>query len=116
MKKEYSIYIEDMLESIEHISNYLEDKSEVQFSQNLELQDAIVRRLGIIGEAATRLTADIRKKAPNIPWKSVIGLRNIVIHEYAKISLNKVWDVVKNDLPSLKKELEKLLLILKNNL
>lgn len=112
MTKDYSMYIEDMLESIKYIFAFLQNINEVQFSQDVQLQDAVIRRLGIIGEAATRLTKNIREKAPKIPWKSVIGLRNLVIHEYSKISLGKVWDVVQNDLPSLKEELEQLLPLL----
>ena len=108
--KDYKMYIEDMLESIEYISKFLQNIDEIQFSQNVQLQDAVIRRLGIIGEAATRLPNDIREKAPKIPWKSVVGLRNIVIHEYSKVSLGKVWEVVQEDLLPLKEELQKLLL------
>lgn len=112
MTKDYKIYIEDMLESIEYITKFLQNVSEAEFSQDVQVQDAVIRRLGIIGEAATRLTPEIREKASNIPWKSVIGLRNIVIHEYSNVSLGKVWDVVQHDVPSLKEELNKLLLLL----
>lgn len=79
MTKDYAMYVEDMLESIETIEGYVRDQSEVQFSQDKELQDAVIRRLGIIGEAATRLTTEVRDMVPDIPWKSIIGLRNIVI-------------------------------------
>lgn len=113
MTKDYEIYVEDMLESIELIFNYTHDKSEVQFSKDSELQDAVVRRLGIIGEAASRLSKEIRDKATGIPWKSVIGLRNIIIHEYSNVSLGKVWDVIQNDLPPLKSNLQQLILLLK---
>ncbi|MBI5613545.1 DUF86 domain-containing protein [Candidatus Gottesmanbacteria bacterium] len=101
-----------MLESIEHISTFLQDIDEEQFSRDIQLQDAVIRRLGIIGEAAARLTNEIREKAPKIPWKSIIGLRNIVMHEYSNIKLGEVWDVIQNDLPPLKDELKKLLLVL----
>jgi uncharacterized protein with HEPN domain len=112
MKKDYKIYIEDMLASIEHISTFIQTINEEQFSRDIQLQDAVIRRLGIIGEAAARLTNEIREKAQKIPWKSIVGLRNIVIHEYSNIKLGEVWDVVQNDLPSLKDELKKLLLVL----
>ncbi len=109
MTKDYALYVEDMLESIESINEYLGNMTEVTFSEDKQLQDAVIRRLGIIGEAATRLTKDIRDTAPEVPWKSVIGLRNIVIHEYSSISLGKVWDIVQHDLPPLKDNLQKLL-------
>jgi uncharacterized protein with HEPN domain len=110
--KDYKMYVEDMLESIEYISKFLQNINEVQFSQDVQLQDAVIRRLGIIGEAATRLTNEIREKTSIVPWKSVIGLRNIVIHEYSKVSLGKVWEVAQEDLPPLKEELQKLLSVI----
>lgn len=109
MTKDYAMYIEDMLESIGYIDKYVQGTTEVQFSQDKQLQDAVIRRLGIIGEAATRLTEEIRTMIPDIPWKSVVGLRNIVIHEYSNISLGKVWDVIQHDLPPMKGNLQKLL-------
>ena len=113
MTKDYKLYIEDMLESIEHIDSFLESINEEQFSRDVQLQDAVIRRLGIIGEASTKLPNETREKAPKIPWKSIIGLRNIVIHEYSNIKLGEVWDGVQNDLPSLKDELKQLLALLK---
>ncbi|MEK9143320.1 MAG: HepT-like ribonuclease domain-containing protein [Patescibacteria group bacterium] len=59
-----------------------------------------MRRLGIIGEAATKLPQNIRLLAPDVPWKSIVGLRNIVIHEYATVSMGKAWDVTQNDPPN----------------
>lgn len=101
MTKDYRLVIDDMLESIRAIQSYAEGVDEVSFSQNLLLQDAIIRRLGIIGEAARKLPDDVRQLAPAIPWKSVIGFRNIVIHDYANIAMDQAWDIVIHDLPPL---------------
>lgn len=105
MKKDYRVYIDDILEAIDKIAEYVADGDEVRFSRDTQQQDAVIRRLGIIGEAATRLPQDIRLLAPSIPWKSIVRLRNIVIHEYANVSLGKAWDVTQNDLPKLKESL-----------
>lgn len=105
MKKDYTIYVDDMLEAIEKIAEYVADGDEVRFSRDSQQQDAVIRRLGIIGEAATKLPGEIREIAPRIPWKSVIALRNIIIHEYANVSMGKAWEVTQRDLPELKKEL-----------
>ncbi|MEK7587965.1 MAG: DUF86 domain-containing protein [Patescibacteria group bacterium] len=112
MKKDYRIYIDDILEAIEKITEYVADGDEVRFSRDSQQQDAVIRRFTIIGEAATRLPQEIRLLAPTIPWKSVIGLRNIVIHEYANVSLGKAWEVTQEDLPKLKKALMSLRLLL----
>lgn len=112
MKKDYSVYIDDMLEAIEKIAEYVADGDEVRFSRDTQQQDAVIRRFSIIGEAATRLPKDIRILAPSIPWKSIVGLRNIVIHEYANVSLGKAWEVTQEDLPKLKKALMSLRLLL----
>ncbi len=105
MKKDYRVYIDDILEAIEKITEYVANGDEVRFSKDTQQQDAVIRRLGIIGEAATRLPQDIRVLAPSVPWKSVVGLRNIVIHEYANVSMDKAWEVTQRDLPKLKKAL-----------
>lgn len=105
MKKDYRLYIDDMLEAIDKIAEYVIDGDEVRFSRNTQQQDAVIRRLSIIGEAATRLPQEIRLLVPSVPWKSVVGLRNIVIHEYANVSLGKAWEVTQTDLPKLKEAL-----------
>lgn len=112
MKKDYRIYIDDMLEAIEKITEYVADGDEVRFSRDSQQQDAVIRRFTIIGEAATRLPQEIRLLAPTIPWKSVVGLRNIVIHEYANISLGKAWEVTQTDIPKLKEALLSLRVVL----
>ncbi len=112
MKKDYRVYIDDMLEAINKIAEYVAGGDEVRFSRDTEKQDAVIRRLGIIGEAATRLPQEIRVLAPSVPWKSVVGLRNIVIHEYATVSMGKAWKVTQTDLPKLKDALVSLLAVL----
>jgi uncharacterized protein with HEPN domain len=103
------IYIEDMIEAVELIQKYLTDVSEVQFSQDTELQDAVIRRLMIIGEAASKLPEDIKEKSLKIPWKTIIAFRNVVIHDYANIYMGKVWEIFKQDLPPLYSDLKNLL-------
>lgn len=109
MKKDYRVYCEDIIDAIDKIQGYLSDKKETQFSRDTQLQDAVIRRLGIIGEAAAKLPRSLRDRAESIPWKSIVGLRNIVIHEYANVSLGKVWDVTQHDLTNLKAQVARLL-------
>lgn len=104
-----NFYIEDMLEAIELIQTYLKDASEDSFMQTTELQDAVIRRLMIIGEAATKVPKELRDQWPDIPWITIVAFRNVAIHEYPHVSLRKVWSIYRDDLPPLKEQLTKLL-------
>lgn len=103
------VYIEDMIEAIEKVKTYLQNRTEIQFSSDTILQDAVIRRLLIIGEAATKLSDDIRRQAPEVPWKTIISFRNVAIHDYANMSMGKVWEIYKQDLPPLYVQLKSLL-------
>ncbi len=105
MKRNIKLYLQDIQESILAIEEYTHDIAEDEFYSNRQLQDAIVRRLEIIGEAVKNIDADFRDKYPQIPWKKVAGMRDVVAHEYFGVKLDRVWDVVRNDLPRLKKEI-----------
>jgi uncharacterized protein with HEPN domain len=73
------------------------------------IQDGVVRQLEIIGEASRNLSSEFREQQAEIPWRQIIGLRNRVIHAYFEINLTIIWEVIQNDLPSLKKKLTKLI-------
>ena len=109
--KEIKVYLEDILESIEKIETYTRNVTFENFDSNTELQDAVVRRLEIIGEAVKNLPAETKSKHPEIPWKQISGMRDVLIHEYAGVSLKRVWKVITDDLSPLK---ETALKILKN--
>ncbi len=102
-EKEASIYLDDISGAIEKILEYTSSMNEIQFSQDILTQDAVIRRFAIIGEAAGKIPEDLRKKFPLVPWKSIVGLRNVIIHEYAGVSMNRVWEVIKNELIPLQK-------------
>lgn len=102
-------YLYDMLESAQAILDYLAGKSWDEFSKDALLQDAVVRRLEIIGEAAGRVSAETQKKYSYIPWMAMRGTRNRVIHGYDSVQLDIVWDIAQDDLPGLIRELKKLL-------
>ncbi len=100
-------YLVDILESARAAIDYMGGKSWSEFSKDPILQDAIVRRLEIIGEAAGRISPATQKRYGSLPWQEMKGTRNRVIHEYDSIQIDIIWDIVKKDLPSLVKELEK---------
>ena len=109
MKRDLGLYLDDIIESIEHIENYIEDMNLQGFSDDQRSQDAIIRRLGTIGEATTKLPIEVRNKYPEIPWNEIVGMRNLIIHEYFAIKLERIWDTIIRDLPKLKKVAKKIL-------
>lgn len=102
MKKDNSLYLKDILKSINRIQNYSERKTYEQFCNDYMLQDAIIRNLEIIGEAANKLDIEFEKDNPSFPIKSVIGMRNILIHNYDQINLERTWNTINTNLPELK--------------
>ena len=101
-------YLFDILESSRAALEYMNGKTWEEFSKDPLLQDAVVRRLEIIGEASGRVSSAAQKKHAHLPWQAMKGTRNRVIHEYDSIELDIIWDIVKQDLPYLVNELEKI--------
>jgi len=106
--RDMRLYIQDILESIEAIEEYVQPTMEEQFYRNRQVQDAVLRRLEIIGEAVKNLDEDFRNRYPEIPWKKVAGLRDVLIHEYFGVSLKRVWRVIKIDLVDLKLQISRI--------
>lgn len=104
--KDDRLYFEHMLEAIQLVEQYSANLTWEQFVKDTKAQDAIIRRLEIIGEASNRVPQTIKDKLPNAPWKKMLGMRNIIVHDYMYVDLQEVWDVVQNDLSSLKKMLQ----------
>jgi uncharacterized protein with HEPN domain len=101
-------YLVDILESAKIAWDYVFDKTWDEFYADMQCQDAVVRRIEIIGEAARRLSQETRDKYPQIPWREMTSMRNLVIHEYDVVDINQVWDTVQNKLPPLIEELAKI--------
>ena len=102
-------HLEDILISARLASEYLAGAQQGEFASNTQLQDAVIRRLELIGEAARRMSADGRQRWPNLPWQEMIGMRNVVVHDYDEIDLSIVWVTVERDLPDLVAALEGIL-------
>jgi len=106
--KDDRIYLGHILEAVDKVITYTKDGYSY-FADDAKTQDAVVRNFEIIGEAARKVSDATKQQYPNLPWKAMIGLRNILIHDYAGVDLNRVWDVIQNHLPTLKSDLEKIL-------
>lgn len=96
------MYLTDILESMERIEKYIQGVDYETFQSNQMLTDAVIRNLEVIGEAARNVSDEIRKKYTEIPWRNMIGLRNILIHHYFGIDESIVWEVIKTNLPEAK--------------
>lgn len=107
--RDYSLYLEDILKAIKNINSYTKGLTYVKFKKNNLVIDGVVRNLEIIGEAVKNIPTAIKNKTSAIEWKKVAGLRDILTHEYFGIDIEIVWDIVKNKLPDLKKEVSSLL-------
>jgi uncharacterized protein with HEPN domain len=99
-----AVYIRHIMDSIVKIESYTSVGKEA-FMSTAHWQDATIRNLEIIGEAAKRLSADFKDRNPDIPWRSVAGLRDVLIHDYMGVDLESVWNVVQLNLPDLKRVL-----------
>ena len=108
MKKEMRIFIDDILECIKKIEGYMHGISKEDFFQSTQVQDAVLRRIEVIGEAVKNIPQDFRNKYPDIPWKQIAGMRDILIHGYFGVNLERVWVAVSEDLPDLKHKISKL--------
>lgn len=115
MKRDIGVYLEDIIESIERIQEYVKNKSKKAFENNFKLQDAVVRRFEIIGEAIKSIPQSVKNKYPKIPWKKVAGMRDVLIHEYFEVNLERVWKTIKEDMPRLKKQVGAILKIIDKN-
>ena len=98
----------DILEAIGSINKYADRGSEA-FEKEELIQTWIVHHLQILGEAAAKVSQDFQNKNSQIPWHKIIGMRNILVHNYFDIDVDVVWSAVQNDLPKLKDQIEKLL-------
>jgi len=94
-------YLLDILIAARKALQFLEGITWEEFKQSELHQNAVMRPLEIIGEAARRVSQQTRDAHPEIPWEEMIGMRNRLIHEYFRVNLKTVWDTVHNDLPPL---------------
>lgn len=99
------IILDDILEAINLIEQYTNTLSIGEFQKDTKTRDATLRNLEIVGEACKLIPETIKERYDNIPWRKIIGLRNIVIHKYFGVDLDLVWYIITVQLPELKKEI-----------
>lgn len=103
------VYLRHILDAILTIEQFVAEKEKTQFLQDKLLQAGAVRELEIIGEATKKLSVVIKNQATEIPWKSIAGMRDKLIHDYFSVDLEAVWKTIQEDLPLLKRAVSQLL-------
>lgn len=99
-------FLNDIDEAIRRIEFYAQDIDYENFLEDIKTQDAVIRNLEIIGEAAKNITDELKEKHPQILWKDMAGIRDKLIHHYFGVNLEVVWTIIDEDLPQLRKEIQ----------
>jgi uncharacterized protein with HEPN domain len=105
--KDEQAYLLHAIEAVDAIQRYTVDGREAFFSDG-KTQDAVIRNIEILGQAVKGISDDTRALEPAVPWRKIAGMRDKLIHEYFGVDLALVWDVVEDELPALRPQLERL--------
>lgn len=111
MKRDYKLYLQDIKECIEQIEEYTKGISEEDFRKNKLIQDGVVRRLEIIGEASRNIPRALKEKNKQVPWFTLSNFRDFIAHSYFDASLKRIWEIAKSDIPQIKQAMNNISLI-----
>jgi uncharacterized protein with HEPN domain len=102
-------YLGDIVEAAERVLSYASGLNFESFLDDRRTQDAILRNLQVIGEAAKKISPSLRAAHPHLPWREMTGLRNRIVHDYFGVDLEVVWVIVEDELPGLLRDIEAIL-------
>ncbi|KKU14347.1 hypothetical protein A3I34_00020 [Candidatus Jorgensenbacteria bacterium RIFCSPLOWO2_02_FULL_45_12] len=108
MNKQPRIFLEHILESIGQIEIYTTSISKEEFESSIAIQDAVLRRLEIIGEAVKHLPDDFKEKHGSVPWKKIAGTRDFLTHEYFDVDIGLVWGIIQQDICDLREKIKEI--------
>lgn len=109
MPRDSDVYLADIIAAIRSIRDYTEGMELVDFADDPKTVDAVVRNLEVIGEAAKRVSGSDRASSPEVEWRKIAGLRDMLAHEYFRVDVEIVWDVVQTKLANLERQVLRLL-------
>jgi len=102
-------YLWDMLQTARDILEFTQGSTFAEYSSNKMMKMSVERGFQILGDAARRVSEALKAEHPEIPWSSVVKHRNVIVHDYADLSVERIWEVVQKDLPALVRDLEKMI-------
>jgi uncharacterized protein with HEPN domain len=94
-------YLVDILDSCELALELVRQVTYEQFLEDVKLQLAIEKLFEIIGEAARNISSELKQLRPDIPWTKIVGMRNVLVHQYSRVNLAEVWETIQHDIPDL---------------
>ena len=104
-----AVFIRHMLDAISRAESYLKGVDKVDFLGNVEKQDAVIRQLSVLGEAAVRVSREVCARHPEVPWSDVTGIRHRLIHDYLGVDVETVWRTASSEAPSIRSHLKAIL-------
>ena len=107
--KDDRLYLIHISECIERIESYIGGKGKQQFLDSTLIQDAIIRNLQILAESTQHLSDDAKDSMSSIDWFKIAGFRNVLVHDYLGVDIERVWNILEKDLPALKNAVKKIL-------
>ncbi len=107
-KRDAGVLLEDIRDAMRKVSSYIDGMDLAAFMADEKTVDAVIRNIGVIGEAAKQLPEDFKAAHPEIPWHQVAGMRNRLIHDYAGVDLEIVWQVASAALPAMAAEISRI--------
>ena len=109
MKRDYTLFLKDIISAIESVEEFVEGMSLEELAKDDKTSSAVIRKFEVIGEAAKHLPDKLKQKHSEIPWKKIVGMRDRLIHAYFGIDFKLVWEVIRIELPLLRSKLKKVL-------
>jgi uncharacterized protein with HEPN domain len=107
--KDDRLYLIHIKECIERIESYVGNTSKTEFLKSTFMQDAVIRNLQVLAESTQRLSDEAKESREDIDWYKITGFRNILVHDYLGLDLDTVWNIIANEMPTLKKAVEETL-------
>ena len=107
-QREWRLYVTDMIEFAEKVQSYTDGMDQTAFIADSRTYDAVLRNLELVGEAATHIPNAVREAYREVPWRTIVGARNRIVHGYLGIDVDLIWDIIQRDIPVLLPVLKKM--------